>query len=120
MSNILGSDDRDICWFPPDSSLGAEADVACSGMAHGSEAAESRSEREVLPFSRGFGLGSPVGQSLRETIGLATLCVGRSFRLSVDVRSDWPLRSPPALGFLETPLGGNGPVSIQVPVKKGG
>ena len=38
VSNLLDSDDREICWFLPASSLGGsalggEADVACSGMA---------------------------------------------------------------------------------------
>jgi len=107
MSNLLDSDDRDICWLPPASSLGGEVDVACTGMAR------EASEREVSPFpGRAIGLGRLDGQSVHETIGFAAVRAGRCFRLSVDV-SEWLLQFPPALEFLETPLGGNGPVSMQ-------
>jgi hypothetical protein len=99
MSNLLDSDDCDICWLPPASSLGGEVDVACSGMA--SEA----SEREVRRFpGRVVGLGTLDGQPVRETIGFAAVRVraGECFGLSVDVL-DWPLWFPPALEYLETP-----------------
>lgn len=80
------------------------------------EAGEA-SEREVRPFpGRGVGLGTADGQprAVRETIGFAAVCasVGRCFRLSVDVL-DLPLQFPTALESLETPLGGNGQVSMQ-------
>jgi hypothetical protein len=82
------------------------------------EAGEA-SEREVRPFpGRGVGLGTVDGQprAVCETIGFAAVCVGRRFRLSVDVLGrcfrpsvdvlDFPLRFPTALEFPETPLDG--------------
>jgi hypothetical protein len=104
MSNLLDSVDRDIPgWLPPASSLGGEVNVACTEMAG--------SEREVPFPRRAHGLGTLHGQPLREaTIGITAVTAVRACRclgLSVDV-SDWPLRSPSALEFPGTPLGGNG------------
>jgi hypothetical protein len=107
MSSLLDSDDRNIYW-PPPASLGSETEVACPGLA--SEA----SERDVHPFPRrGVGLGTLVGQPVRETIGFAAVCAGGCFKLLVDV-SDWPPPFLPSLEFLGTPLSGrNGQVSMQ-------
>ena len=67
----------------------------------------------MRPFpGRGVGLGTLDGQPVRETIGFAAVRVGRCFGPPIDI-SDWPLRFPPALEFLETPLGGNDQVSMQ-------
>jgi hypothetical protein len=104
MSSLLDPDDGDI---PPASSLGGKVDVACPGMAG------EASEQEGRPFS-GVGLGSLDGRPVRETIGFVAVCVcvGRCFGFSVDV-SDSPLRFPPTLEFLKTPLSGNGQVNMQ-------
>ncbi len=94
MSNLLDTDDRDISWLPPASSLGGEVDVACSGMA--SEA----SKREVRPVCRGrtvnLGLGTVGGQPrLCEFIGFAAVRAHNiCFGLSVHVSSR-PLRERP-------------------------
>jgi hypothetical protein len=106
MSNLLHSDDRDI---PPGSSLGGKVDVACPGMANEAPEREGRSFPGRVV---GLSLRTLGGQPVRETIGFAAVRVGRCFGLLVSV-SDWPLWFPPALEFLETPLSGDGQVSVQ-------
>ena len=77
MSNLLDSDDRDICWLLP----------ACSGNGDG---------KRAFP-GRAFGKGILDGQPVRDTIVCTAVGVGRCFGLSVDV-SDWPLRFLGILG----------------------
>lgn len=105
--NFMDPDDRehDICWLPPASSLGGDVDAVCGA-----------SEHKVASFltflGRAVGLGTLDGQPVRETIGFVAVRAGGFFRHPVNI-SNWLLRFPPARQFLETPLGGNDPVSMQ-------
>jgi hypothetical protein len=66
MSTLSDTEDRDIRWSSPASSVGGEVDVACTGMAG------EASEWEPCPFPDrlqiAVGGETLDGQSVRETI----------------------------------------------------